>query len=90
MENQGNEILREGGKAEEFFAVVDFGKAQMEDETIAKAIQLRAEGIALTTSEKSKESKEVWMLLRDMEKLTLSDDGVLHRHTTEKQQLILP
>ena len=62
----------------------------MEDETIAKAIQLRAEGFALTTSEKSKESKEVWMLLRDMEKLTLSDDGVLHRHTTEKQQLILP
>ena len=57
----------------------------MKDETIAKVIQLKREGIALTTSEKCKESKEVRMLLRDMEKLTLSDDGVLYRHTTDKQ-----
>ena len=30
------------------------------------------------------------MLLRDMEKLTLGDDGVLFRYTTDKQQLVLP
>ena len=54
MENQENEILYEGGKSKEFFAAVDFGKAQMDDETIAKVIQLKRESIALTTSEKSK------------------------------------
>ena len=67
MENQENEILCEGGNAKEFFAVAYFSKAQMEDETIAKVIQLKREGIVLTTSKKSKESKEVRMLLRDVE-----------------------
>ena len=43
----------------------------MEDETIAKKIQLKREGVALITNEKSKKSKEVPMLLRDMEKLTI-------------------
>ena len=61
MENQENEILNEGGKAKESLAVVDFSKAQMEDETITKVIQTKREGTALTTSDKSKESKEVWM-----------------------------
>ena len=50
----------------------------MEDETIAKKIQLKREGVALITNEKSKKSKEVPMLLRDMEKLTLSDDGMMY------------
>ena len=50
MENQENEILHEGGKAKESLAVVDFSKAQMEDETITKVIQPKREGIALTTS----------------------------------------
>ena len=62
----------------------------MEDETIAKKIQLKREGVALITNEKSKKSKEVPMLLRDMEKLTLSHDGMMYRHTTDKQQLGLP
>ena len=61
MENQENEILYEEGKGKESLAVVDFSKAQMEDETITKVIQAKREGIALTTSDKSKESKEVWM-----------------------------
>ena len=30
------------------------------------------------------------MLLRDMEKLTLGNDGVLFKYTTDKQQLVLP
>ena len=90
MENQENEILYEGGKIMEFFAAADFSNAQMEDETITKVIQLKRKGIALTTSEKSKEYKDVCMLLRDTEKVTLSDDGVLYRHTTDKQQLVLP
>lgn len=47
----------------------------MENEIIAKAIQLKREGIALT--EKNKESKEVRLLLRDMKKMTLGNDGVL-------------
>ena len=67
MENQENEILCEGGNAKELFAVAYFSKAQMEDETIAKVIQLKREGIVLTTSEKSKAPKEVRMLLRDVE-----------------------
>ena len=50
MENQENEILHEGGKAKESLAVVDFSKAQMEDETITKVIQPTREGSALTTS----------------------------------------
>ena len=54
MENQENEILCEGRNAKEFFAVAYFSKAQMEDETITKVIQLKREGIVLTTSEKSK------------------------------------
>ena len=40
-------------KAKEFFATADFSSPQMEDETIVKVIQLKREGIALTTSEKS-------------------------------------
>lgn len=43
----------------------------MEDKTIAEVIQLNREGTELTTSEKSKESKEVRMLLSDMEKLMM-------------------
>ena len=39
-------------KANEFFTAADFGKPQMEDETVAKVIQLKREGIALTTTEK--------------------------------------
>ena len=27
----------------------------------------------------------VWMFLKDMEKLTLSDNGVLYRHTIDSQ-----
>ena len=61
----------------------------MEDKTIAKVIQLNREGTELTTSEKCKESKEVRMLLSDMEKLTLTDDGVLCRPYTDKQQLAI-
>ena len=78
MENQENEILHEGVKGKECFAAADLSKNQMDDETIAKVIQPEGEGIALTTSEKSKEPKEVWMLFKDMEKLTLTNDGVLY------------
>ena len=70
-------------KAKEFFATADFSSPQMEDETIVKVIQLKREGIALTTSEKSEQFKDVWMLMRDMEKLILSDNSVLYRYTTE-------
>ena len=61
----------------------------MEDETIARVIQLKRKSNVLATSEKIKASKKVRMFFRDMEKMTLSDDDVLYRHTNDKQQLVL-
>ena len=62
----------------------------MEDETLANVIELKRADIVLSTYEKSKESREVWMLVRDMEKLTLGNDGVLYRHTTDKKNWFPP
>ena len=62
----------------------------MEDETLANVIELKRADIVLTTYEKSKESREVWMLVRDMEKLTLGNDDVLYRHTTDKKNWFPP
>ena len=61
----------------------------MEDETIARVIQLKRKSNVLATSEKIKASNKVRMFFRDMEKMTLSDDDVLYRHTNDKQQLVL-
>ena len=61
----------------------------MEDETIARMIQLKRKSNVLATSEKIKASNKVRMFFRDMEKMTLSDDDVLYRHTNDKQQLVL-
>ena len=80
--------MKEGKKGT--FAVPNFSKSQKEDETITKVIQLKREDVAPTASRKSKESKEVRILLQNMEKLILGDDGVLWRRTTDKQQLLLP
>ena len=73
MENLENKILYEGGKAKEFFAAADISKAQMEIGPIAKLIQLNREGIALNTSERSKESKEVPMFLGDTDIMLTSN-----------------
>ena len=62
----------------------------MEDETLANVIELKRADIVLSTYEKSKESREVWMLVRDMEKLTLGNDDVLYRHTTDKKNWFPP
>ena len=89
MENQENEILYKGGKANERFDVADFTKSQMKDETKAKLIQLKREGIALTASEKKQRvqrSKDVFERFR---KIDCSGHGVLYRHVTGKQQLVL-
>ena len=89
IDSQEIEILNEGGKTKKFFAAAEFSKTQIEDKTIATLIQLKKKIIALATSEKSKASKNVRRFLRDTEKMTLSDDDVLYRHTTDKQQLVL-
>ena len=89
IDSQEIEILNEGGKTKKFFAAAEFSKTQIEDETIATLIQLKKKIIALATSEKSKASNNVRRFLRDTEKMTLSDDDVLYRHTTDKQQLVL-
>ena len=47
----------------EFFTGPDFSKSQMEIEIIAKVIPLKEEGFALNISGKSKDLKEVRMLL---------------------------
>ena len=36
-----------------------------------------------------KESKKVRVFLKDIEKLVQGDDGMLYRHTDDKQQLVL-
>ena len=56
-------ILYQGEKVMEFFTGPDFSKSQMEIEIIAKVIPLKEEGFALNTSGKSKDLKEVRMLL---------------------------
>ena len=73
----------------ELFAAAEFSKTQMEDETIARVIQLKRKSNVLATSEKIKASKKVRMFFRDMEKMNLSDGDVLYRHTNDKQQLVL-
>ena len=90
MENQEYEILHEGEKAKYFFAEANFSKSQMEDEAIVKVVQLTTDNIALTISGKGKESKELRMLLKVWKKPIQCNDGVLYRHTTDKQQLGLP
>ena len=55
------------------FCTADISKAEMENGTIAKLIQLNREGIALNTSERSKESKEVPMFLGDTDILLTSN-----------------
>ena len=77
IDSQENEILNEGGKTKEFFSAAEFSKTQIEDETIATLIQLKRKKIPSATSEKSKASKNVRRFLRDLEKMTLSDDDVL-------------
>ena len=84
------ELLYAGGRSRESLTITDFSKFQSEYEVISRVIDLKNKGTTLNDAEMSKESKEVRSFFRDFEKLFISkDDGILHRNTAERTQLVL-
>ena len=68
----------------------DIKRAQEKDPSISHVLNALHNGKQPTKQERRRLPKEAVKILREWKKLTISDDGLLHRKTATYDQLVLP
>ncbi|XP_033119515.1 uncharacterized protein LOC117118894 [Anneissia japonica] len=64
--------------------------AQQEDPTIARFLQYKKKGRWPTRAERTNELSETRTLMREWSKIEIDKDGILHRKTKTRTQLLIP
>ena len=72
------------------FETIDILRAQLDDKSIQRVIELKKSNSKPDSQEISLESKETRLLLYEWDKLKFYPDGILTRQCVNKSQVILP
>ena len=85
-----NQLLYEAGEKTRTFTNEDILQAQDKENWIKRLKELKQKNTDIKELNRNREERNVKLMMRDMDKLEVDNNGLLYRKTSEARQLILP